>query len=402
MPRPRESGSRSPVGPASGRARWRPPVPTARGWGLLVLAAGLVGAWRLLGLREIRDLAVLLAAVVVVSGVALAVEAAWAGLHLDARTTVATPVPGEDLRVLVALSHRLPFTLPVTLVWAPDPGGGLSVAGRAHDEGVAHASVRSPLDVPAGRGTWRTITLVARARGASGVAFSGVVLADALGLARCRLPVGTHVDVVVLPALVSAPEVGDVVGDLGGASVVGGAGEPGGNLRDHRDGDPLRLIHWKQTARQGRLLVNVPEAPAGAHHRIHLVTDPGAHTPDSFETAVSVVATLVVRALGHGEEVDLGTGPRGGEARPARGEALVMRRLALVGTGETVGGTGMEPPAPHLHGLVVTGRATPSLLADLEGAGGGTVVLTGTDPAELGDLPACEGWRWRVLGGGDP
>ena len=79
-----------------------------------------------------------------------------------------------------------------------------------------------------------------------------------------------------------------------------------------------------------------------------------------------------------------------------------MRRLALVGTGEKPGVTGVEPPAPHLQGLVVTGRATPSLLADLEGAGGGTVVLTGTDPAEVGDLPACEGWRWRVLGGGDP
>ena len=36
------------------------------------------------------------------------------------------------------------------------------------------------------------------------------------------------------------------------------------------------------------------------------------------------------------------------------------------------------------------------------GLAGVQVVLTGTDPAEVGDLPACEGWRWRVLGGGDP
>lgn len=380
-------------------------MPTARGWGLLLLAAVLVGAWSLLGLREVLHLALLLAALVVVSGLLLALEVAWARPTPDVRLSLATPAPGEHTRILVALTHRLPFTLPVTLEWLPDPGGRLSLVGHGVDEGVRGTPLRSPLDVPAGRGTRRGIDLVARARGASGVDLRALVVLDSLGLTRCRLPVGLHADVLVLPALLPPDQVWDLAVDLGGASAVVGTGEPGGNLRDHRDGDPLRLIHWKQTARQGRLLVNVPESPAGAHHRIHLVTDPDAHTCAGFEEAVSLVATLVVRDLARGDEVDLGSGPRGGEPRPVRSEALALRHLALVeeepGAGGA-GGSGEAPPAPQLHGLVVTGRATPTLLEDLREGGGGTVALTDADPAAVRDLPAPDAWRWLVVGGGEP
>lgn len=380
-------------------------MPTARGWGLLLLAVVLVGAWSLLGLREVRDLAVLLAALVVVGGLLLALEVAWARPRFDVRVTAATPAPGERTRVLVSLSHRLPFPLPVTLEWAPDPGGRLSLVGHSSDEGAGRTPARSPLDVPAGPGTRRGIDLVARTRGASGVDLRALVVFDSLGLTRCRLPLGVHADVVVLPALLPPDRVEDLAVDLGGASAVAGTGEPGGNLRDHRDGDPLRLIHWKQTARQGRLLVNVPESPAGAHHRIHLVTDPEAHTRDGFEEAVSLVATLVVRDLARGDEVDLGSGPRGGEPRPVRSEALALRRLALVeeepGEG-AADGSAEAPPAPCLHGLVVTGRATPTLLEDMRDGGGGIVALTDADPVGVRDLPAPGAWRWLVVGGGEP
>lgn len=364
---------------------------------MLLLAAVLGGAWYRLGMREILHLAVLLAAVPLISATLLGVEVAVARVRVHVEVTRQTPGPGERTRLRIVLVHRLPFTLPVEVVWSPDPGGRLAVDARDVEEGAGDSSVHSPLDIPAGRGIRSGVDLVARARGASGITVSALVVPDSLGMARCRLRAGHRVEVLVLPSLRPVGEVDDLVGDLDGATVVAGLGEPGGNLRDHRDGDPLRLIHWKQTARQGRLLVNVPESSAGAHHWIHLVTDAEAHTHESFEAAVSVVATLVARALGGGDEVELGIGPRGGEALAVRSKTSVLRSLALVEEEEAAPGGGADAlVGPPLWGLVVTGRATPRLVEDLRAGGGGTVLLTDTDPGDAQELPALDAWRWWV------
>jgi uncharacterized protein (DUF58 family) len=83
-------------------------------------------------------------------------------------------------------------------------------------------------------------------------------------------------------------------------------------MREFRPGDNIRRIVWRATARTGTLMIW--EAEQGITDRILMVldTDRGHHSNDgehseSFETAVSVAASLGVAHLGDGYEVQCET-----------------------------------------------------------------------------------------------
>jgi uncharacterized protein (DUF58 family) len=84
-------------------------------------------------------------------------------------------------------------------------------------------------------------------------------------------------------------------------------------LRDFREGDELRALHWKQTARQQRLVV--VERQRASSRPVFYVLDPRVpdHTNteqlERFEKLVSEVATGVVRRLQEGVPVGLVVGP---------------------------------------------------------------------------------------------
>ena len=63
-----------------------------------------------------------------------------------------------------------------------------------------------------------------------------------------------------------------------------------GDLRRFVDGDELRRVHWRTTARTGQLMVRTDSvAPERARPLIVLDARGAAHTPRSFELALSVV-----------------------------------------------------------------------------------------------------------------
>ena len=72
-------------------------------------------------------------------------------------------------------------------------------------------------------------------------------------------------------------------------------------LRDFRDGDDHRQLHWKQTARQQRPIV--VDRQHAAEGPVYLVLDPRLSDPDDpdlqqrFEVLVSEMATVVVHRL---------------------------------------------------------------------------------------------------------
>jgi uncharacterized protein (DUF58 family) len=80
-------------------------------------------------------------------------------------------------------------------------------------------------------------------------------------------------------------------------------------LRDYREGDDRRQLHWKQTARQQRLIV--VDRERRAEHPVVLVVDPRVedpedpHTRERFEHMISDVATGALRRLDHGHAVGL-------------------------------------------------------------------------------------------------
>jgi len=83
-------------------------------------------------------------------------------------------------------------------------------------------------------------------------------------------------------------------------------------LRDYQDGDEPRQIHWKQTARQGRLIAVDRETTA--RDPVFVVVDPrlperaGALWRDRLETMISEAAAVIVTRLEQGLPVGLVAG----------------------------------------------------------------------------------------------
>lgn len=106
-------------------------------------------------------------------------------------------------------------------------------------------------------------------------------------------------------------------------------------LRDFRDGDDHRQLHWKQTARQQRPIV--VDRQHAAEGPIYFVLDPRAPNPEDtvaaarFETTVSGIATAVVGRLRREAPVGLVVGsivvP---PVRIARQSGRLLRPLAEV------------------------------------------------------------------------
>ncbi len=106
-------------------------------------------------------------------------------------------------------------------------------------------------------------------------------------------------------------------------------------LRAFREGDDVRALHWKQTARQQTLVV--VERQRAAEKAVYFVVDPRLEAPDDpvqrerFERLVSEAATGVVRRLWEGVPVGLVVGGRVFRpVRTSRRAPVLLRPLAEV------------------------------------------------------------------------
>jgi uncharacterized protein (DUF58 family) len=150
------------------------------------------------------------------------------------------------------------------------------------------------------------------------------------------------------------------------------------SLRDYVRGDDLRLVHWRSTARTGRLMVRHNVVPREPRMLIVLDTSAGPYREDGFEEAVRVAASLAAAGQRRGFPVELAT--TGGErvlleSGRAGGPAPLLDLLA---------GIDVDPDDPGL-------RALPGLVPQLEGVALG--VVTGQPGAE--QLAVVSGVRPR-------
>ena len=129
-------------------------------------------------------------------------------------------------------------------------------------------------------------------------------------------------------------------------------------LREMRQGDDARDVHWRSSARQGRMMLR--EYEEEAHRRVSILVDnslpanPDAADDDALEKAISLAASLaaaylsrhfVVRLVARGTEIAAASGP----AQLQR----ILRALALLPTvGEEVAFSGL--PDPRGENLYVT------------------------------------------------
>jgi uncharacterized protein (DUF58 family) len=152
-------------------------------------------------------------------------------------------------------------------------------------------------------------------------------------------------------------------------------GEEDVTVREYRDGDDLRRVHWRSSARRGELMVRREEQPWQSRATLFLDTrrigHRGTGPASSFEWAVSSAASIGSHLLHRGYSVRLATDVGASFAVAAReaspssdGEGLLLDALAVVGTSSVGQLTQLSLGLPHdgSHGLLVAllGVITPA------------------------------------------
>ena len=156
-------------------------------------------------------------------------------------------------------------------------------------------------------------------------------LADPFGLVERTRSFRSVDSVVVLPAVEplsqsALPGAWDSSHQASSHSV-GSLGADDASIREYRYGDDLRKVHWRSTARRGSIMVRQEERPWHARTVLLLDTRAEAHRQappsevatrvdaggdsrdlDSFEWAVSAVASICVLLRSKGREVDIVAG----------------------------------------------------------------------------------------------
>src|SRR5215470_17113119 len=164
-----------------------------------------------------------------------------------------------------------------------------------------------------------------------------VRVADAFGLVRLGRLVALPGTLVVTPAITVLPWAafgGSWLSDGGTrASAAAAAGEDDVVPRAYRDGDELRRVHWRSTARYGELMVRREEQRWRNRATLFLDTRGTAHAgrgpSSSFEYAVSAAASIGVHLAREGLSGDFVTdaGPVSAEGQF---EDVLLDSLAVV------------------------------------------------------------------------
>jgi len=164
-------------------------------------------------------------------------------------------------------------------------------------------------------------------------------LVDPFGLVE-RSTVGTDTALLVVVPRVRPLGPGGLAAGHGGGGEgarrsIAVHGEDDVSTREYRHGDDLRKVHWRSTARVGKLMVRREERPWQARATVLLDTRADAHRGDgpgsSFEWAVSALASVGVYIARRGYSLhmltDAGVAAGGAELTD---EGVLLDHLAEV------------------------------------------------------------------------
>ncbi len=170
------------------------------------------------------------------------------------------------------------------------------------------------------------------------------------GLFEKSRPLDVPGEMVVFPRVVLAPRLSAQSLARAGEQPEDriGLGLEVHSLRDHRAGEDARSIHWKSTARAGRLIAVDREQER--RKRICVVLDHRKLRGDALERAVELAAALVVRELDGGAEVSLAVA--GQFLAAGSGEAHRCAALRLLALLEEEGAD-TASPRPEVEAAVI-------------------------------------------------
>lgn len=274
--------------------------------------------------------------------VAVVIDGLWSALvtaRVQTTVTSATTdaVVGQPVSATVSLRG---WRRPV-LVRLPSPAGATWAGAQPPDEGVLEA-------VAPGRGVFTGVVVEVSSKAPLGI----------LGMSRRRAAPLSH-PLSIGPQPLPCPDAPFPPPDATGEATVAmkEGTEMVRGVRDHRTGDPLRLVHWPATARTGRLMVKELEEPADLRATLVVVVDLGGGGPVA-DTAAGQGSWIATEALRRGFEVVLATREPSGPVTAAVASPLaVSRRLARAVPG---------PPAPPASraGFTITVVVTPRPATD--------------------------------------
>jgi uncharacterized protein (DUF58 family) len=162
-------------------------------------------------------------------------------------------------------------------------------------------------------------TVRAEVRGRYAVGPLVVRLTDPFGLCEMTRSFASTAHLTVVPQTEPLPSV-RLAGEYAGsgdsrARSVAVHGEDDIATREYRNGDDLRRVHWRSTARVGELMVRREEQPWESRATIVLDTRRGGHRGEgptsSFEWAVSAVGSISLHLRRSGYRIRLVTGGGG-------------------------------------------------------------------------------------------
>jgi len=289
--------------------------PTTRGWGLAFagVAVMLVGVF--LGAVDLVRIGSLALLLVVGAAIGVGMLAPGRGRHRLSIMRSTTPNPvhaGEEAQVDVVIT-------------ATDQAARVRLAGlRFAEQAATELSAGRPLRARVARSSQRvtvSYTVQAARRGRWPLGPLVVTRTDPFGVARTTATLGDPAEVVVWPAVVPLPTPSDVlVGEPDRVAL--GARTPStddASLRDYREGDDLRRVHWSSSARRGALMVRSDER-AGMRPVSVLLDLPARAT--ALEWTISLAASMALAMLDAGHPVRM----VGGTTADSPTDATTARR----------------------------------------------------------------------------
>ncbi len=164
---------------------------------------------------------------------------------------------------------------------------------------------------------------------------------DPFGLTDRAVHMQSTAELIVLPRIVTLGTSSTGAHGVGSEGTIPHMialhGEDDVSVRDYRDGDDLRRVHWPATARTGSLMVRQEDRPAMKRAIVLLDSRESVHGPTispSLEWAVTMAASVVAHTERQGYAVHLITAsPDPGIGQETNRTATSLEALALVTPG---------------------------------------------------------------------
>jgi uncharacterized protein (DUF58 family) len=278
--------------------------PTVRGWGLAGVGLATLGLGTGMGSTDLVRIAVL--ALLCVGGAAAVVawrDPARGRNRIDVERVV-MPNPVHAGSVVGVDVH----------IRAHDAGSRTRLAGlRFAEQAATELSAGRPLKARVVReraSVTVSYTVQAARRGRWPIGPLVVTRTDVFGTVTTSTTIGDSAEVQVWPTIVALPTPADVlVGEPDRVAL--GARSPStddASLRDYREGDDLRRVHWSSSARKGALMVRSDER-AGMRP-VSVLMDLPLRSASALEWTISVGASMAIAMLDTGHPVRILDGTR--------------------------------------------------------------------------------------------